>query len=215
MRPTRIALVCCLAPLPLRAELLGIELVGLGREGPSSSYAAGATTTVRFRLLDRDPTGEPVNVVIRRDDGFLTVVAGVTERDQVRSVEVPLKPASWTVNEFSAYAFDPGSGRILEAVGTRTIIGTGSTPTSPSLAATLEATRTRLREETMQTALAALDSQETPVDDEATEDPAAPYEAEAEPLRPEVPGPTIPLVRPAPAGVLAVAHLDALLGNAM
>ncbi len=218
--------LACLVPLSLRAEILGIELVGLGPEGPSASYAAGDTTVVRFRLLDREPQGDPVNVVIRRDDGFLKVVAGVTERDTVLSVEVPLKGAAWTVNEFTAYVFDPGSGQILESVGSRTLIGTGRDSAAPALAATLESSRARIREDAVAAALAALDSEERPA---AEDDAVIPRDAASpEAVDPEVAAdqdqglevpptqvPAIPLVRPVPVGVLAVSRLEDLLGNAL
>lgn len=124
------------------AGVQGVEILGFGAEGPSASYASERFVPLRFRVLSDGGPADPVNVVLRRDDGATTVVANVTALDTVHHVDVPLKDESWTLNEFEAFAFEPAAGALHQGPATRSIIRVGG---EGHLAAALETSRARVQ----------------------------------------------------------------------
>jgi len=148
MRVRTLALALSLAcTAGLQAEVQGIDFVGFGEQGPSTAYASGRWIVARFQVRDTEDLGEPVNVVLRRDDGATTVIANVQERNTVHTVAVPLKEAAWTLNEYEAFVFEPRSGAIHDGTTSRSVIQVGGGAAPTELASTLERTRARLTAE--------------------------------------------------------------------
>lgn len=149
MRRPGCLLACLLAALlapAAPAEIEGVEFLGFGEEGPSAAYATGRWITARYRVRAAEDRGEPVNVILRRDDGATTVIANVRDRNVIHQVLVPLKDESWTLTEYEAFALEPDTGTIHQCAVTRSLIQVGDEGAEP-LAGALARSRARLIEE--------------------------------------------------------------------
>lgn len=139
---TLIEILIILGATCARGDVLGIELVGFGPSGPSLTYTAARWVPLRYRIRGAATTGAPVHVILRRDDGATTMVPATTARDRDQTAEVPLRAGGFQLNEYEAFAIEPG-GRIHQSRSLSVIhVGAGSSP--GALAGRLEETRTRL-----------------------------------------------------------------------
>lgn len=122
-----------------QARDVRIELLGFGEQGASLRYVSGPEVTVRYRI--RGPAGEPMNVLLRRDDGATTVLANVAADGALRTATVPVKAERWTLSEYELFAFEPASGTMHRAPRPMGIVQTGP---DGDAATALQRTRARL-----------------------------------------------------------------------
>lgn len=139
---TLIEILVILGATCARGDVLGVELVGFGEKGPSRTYTAERWIPLRYRIQGAEATGAPVDVILRRDDGATTVIPGQTSRNSALEADVPLRPGNFSLNEYEAFAIEPG-GRIHQSRSLSVIhVGAGSVP--GELAGQLEEARSRL-----------------------------------------------------------------------